>query len=202
MVETVAELPLSYLMAGKPGLKEFKELLTAGGLPELGPGPRPGVLPQGELNEDIDSLLQTTELPPAARNLIRGLVLLWHDHMEPAHEIAQGVENDDGSFLHGILHRREPDYGNAAYWFRRVGRHSCYPKIAERVAVFLESKKEPVLRKKLIPDGGWDPFSFIELCEEAVGRESTDAQTQTLREIQGIESEAFLEYLLNSRCHE
>jgi hypothetical protein len=120
----------------------LKELLKAGGLPELGPGPRTGVLPLGKLNATLDELLAGSKLTEASGELVRGLVLLWHDHLEPAHEIAQAVENPDGSFLHGILHRREPDYGNAAYWFRRAGRHKCFPEIARRSSGLLNGKNE------------------------------------------------------------
>ncbi len=186
-------------MAGKPGLREFKELLATGGLPDLGPGPWAGVLPHRQLTETLDSLLHDANLPPVSQDLVRGLILLWHDHMEPAHEIAQEIENADGSFLHGIVHRREPDYGNAAYWFRRVGGHPCYPNIAEKAAAFLESKKVPALQRQLISNGVWDPFAFIELCEKAAGTPATDPQTEILRGIQGIESEALLEYLLIGR---
>lgn len=184
-------------MAGKPGFGEFKKLLVAGGLPELGPGPRSGILSHEELTTSLDSLLHDSKLPSVSRDLIRGLILLWHDRLDAAHEIAQGVGSADGSFLHGIVHRREPDFGNATYWFRRVGGHPCFPSIAEKVAMFLASKNAPALKTQLIPDGEWDPFAFIELCERAGGRPATDAQTQLLREIQGIESEALLEYLLN-----
>ena len=35
----------------------------------------------------------------------------------------------EGEFWHAILHRQEPDPGNAAYWFRRVGQHAVYPEV-------------------------------------------------------------------------
>lgn len=186
-------------MAGKPGFGDFKKLLDTSGLPELGPGPRPGILTHEELTSSLDSLLRDTKLPSVSRDLIRGLVLLWNDRLDPAHEIAQGVGNADGSFLHGIVHRREPDYGNATYWFRRVDGHPCFPKLADKVAALMEAKNEPDLKAQLIPDGEWDPFAFIELCENAAGRPATNMQTQLLREIQGIETETLLEYLLNER---
>ena len=49
------------------------------------------------------------------------------DFWDASHEAAQQAddlgERDASAYWHGIAHRREPDPGNAAYWFRRVGRH-------------------------------------------------------------------------------
>ncbi len=184
-------------MAGKSTLVEFNNLLAAGGLPDLGPGPRPGVLSYAELTGKLDSLLRDTSLPLTSQDLVRGLILLWHDRLEPTHEIAQGIESPDGSFLHGILHRREPDYGNAAYWFRRVGPHACFPKIAEKSAAFLQAKNDLSVKNELILDGEWDPFAFIRLCEKAADPSAAPAQRELLREIQGIESRVLLEHWLN-----
>lgn len=179
---------------GQKKLAELKGLLTAG-LPELGPGPRAGVAPMKQLNETLDRWLSDSKLPGDSQELIRALVLLWHDHMEPAHEIGQSIENEDGSFVHGILHRREPDYGNAAYWFRHVGRHECFPEIAKRAAELLRSKNESAMEKQLIRNGEWDAFGFIDACERAAGR-GGNASVELLRLIQGIETEVLLEKLL------
>ena|ERR1700722_18674618 len=172
---------------------KLKELLKPGGLPELGPGPRAGVIPLEKLSAVLDQLLAGSKMPETSKELIRGLILLWHDHMEPAHEIAQAIENPDGSFVHGILHRREPDYGNAGYWFRRVGRHQCFPEIAKRVSNLLNAKDELSVQKQLVRDGEWDAFGFIDLCEKASAKRVEDASVKLLREIQGIETEVLLE---------
>ena len=178
-------------------LDDFKELL-AGELPELGPGPRAGAMPLETLDKKLGQLFAKSSLPAQSRELIRGLLLLWHDHHEPAHVIAQDIENADGSLLHAILHRREPDCGNAAYWFRRVGKHECFPAIAERVENLLHAKNEIALQKQLIHNGEWDASAFIKAYEEAgrIGQKKSDERITLLREIQGIESEEFLKHLL------
>ncbi|GHC00722.1 hypothetical protein [Cerasicoccus arenae] len=56
-------------------------------------------------------------------------VLLRLDFLEDSHVISQQVETPTGSFWHGIMHRREPDYGNAKYWFRHVGTHSVIDQL-------------------------------------------------------------------------
>jgi hypothetical protein len=185
-------------MAGKSDVGEFRNLLAIGGLPELGPGPRKDVLPHDQLDQPLEKLLAHTALSSTARDLVRALVLLWHDRLDPAHAIAQGIEDVNGSFLHGIVHRREPDYGNARYWFRRVGAHGAFPEIARQAAALLETRRNPTLRAKLIPDGEWDPFAFIDLCENAGNRPAADPQVELLREIQAIESHALLDHFLNS----
>jgi hypothetical protein len=191
-------IDLACRMAQKTGLDEFRTLLATGGLPELGPGPRAGVLPVAALDEALHLLLDSRKLAAGRRELIRALILLWHDHQDAAHVIAQEVENADGSFVHGIIHRREPDYGNATYWFRRVGAHPCFPMIATRVGELLAAKNHGVVQMELLRGGKWDPFAFIRLCEKASVKSKNDAQTDLLRQIQGIESEVLLEYLLSA----
>src|ERR1039458_8862595 len=48
---------------------------------------------------------------------------------EEAHKIAQDIPTAEGSYWHAIVHRQEPDAGNAAYWFRQVQRHPIFPEI-------------------------------------------------------------------------
>jgi len=175
-------------------LSRMKELLP--GLAELGPGPRAGVLPIEKIDAGLADLLGDADLTGTSPELIRGLILLWHDHFDPAHEIAQGIETPDGSYLHGILHRREPDYGNAAYWFRRAGRHPCFSELGRRVTALLEARKETELTAALISRGEWDPLGFVARCEKQ-DRGHT-AKTQILRETQKIESEVLLEHWASS----
>ena len=181
-------------MAGH--LDGFKKLLAAAGLPEMGPGPRANVLPEVELNDAASKLFKSSPSRPETRELVRGLILLWHDHLDAAHGIAQEIENADGSFLHGIVHRREPDYGNAKYWFRHAGHHARFPEIARRVMVLPALKSQRDLQSKLAPNGEWDAFVFIDLCEQSEKVSTADATAQALREIQGIETEVLLEYWL------
>jgi hypothetical protein len=178
--------------ANMPLAESLAQLLRTTDPPELGPGPRPGVRPETDLNQTLDGALNRTDLSRDNRELTRALVLLWHDHLETAHVIAQSIENATGAFVHGIVHRREPDFSNAAYWFRRVGAHPTFGPLAEKVAAMIQGQEESPLRK-LIPKERWDPFAFISACEHA-GRDRL--QDRQLREVQRIESEELLNWLL------
>src|SRR5882672_4417972 len=127
-------------------LDNLRKLIATSELPELGPGPRSGVLPLESLNQALDKCLSCSALPPNTQELIRAAVLLWHDHLDASHRIAQDIPGPDGSLLHAIMHRREPDYGNAKYWFHRVGKHPCFPELAAKAAVLLESEDEAAVR--------------------------------------------------------
>lgn len=61
--------------------------------------------------------------PPATASML--LQAMWHDgkgNWEVAHNLAQDVETDLGSWVHAYLHRKEGDTGNAAYWYQRAHR--------------------------------------------------------------------------------
>src|SRR6266446_9060029 len=147
------------------GQGELEKLLATAEPPELGPVARAGVQAETALQRQFDDILSRSKIPEERQQLIRALFLLWHDHLEAAHVIAQTIDNADGAFVHGIMHRREPDYGNAAYWFRRVGPHPAFPGIVKRVSALPESDSNAELHRQLVRNGEWDPFAFIDACK-------------------------------------
>ena len=65
----------------------------------------------------------THHAPPTGCPLL--LTALWHDakgDWEAAHRIAQGIDDEDGAWVHAYLHRKEGDSGNARHWYRRACR--------------------------------------------------------------------------------
>src|SRR5688572_16508043 len=108
-------------------------LLNTPDLPSIGSTARASRKSVLQLEEEMRPFLQSSRIEEPSRQLIRAVVLLWHDHLDESHTISQDIQSADGSFLHGIMHRREPDYWNSKYWFNRVGRHPAFPTIATRV---------------------------------------------------------------------
>jgi hypothetical protein len=174
-------------------LRNVLALLATAELPELGPGPRAGVESETALNGKLQDILSKSKLPPLNQELIRALVLLWHDHLDAAHVISQEIETSDGSLVHGIVHRREPDYSNAKYWFRRVGKHPAFAKIAERVAARLEESKSAGRSAPFTRNGEWDACAFVDACETASARGESHPEYETARQVQRIETETLVE---------
>lgn len=140
--------------------------------------------------------------------VLEGLVLLWHDHWAPAHEIAQSREGEpEHDLLHAILHRREGDFANAGYWFRSAGKHACY-SILERNLAAADSEAFRMNGRSGIPGlakGRWSPPDFLASVEawakRAQGsRAGGDAGNESLvlRRTQAEEFRAFAAHLLES----
>jgi hypothetical protein len=176
--------------------RAFKKLIATPDLPDLGPRVRSTRLSISDLNQLVERFVADPELSPDLGASLRSAALLWHDHLDESHEISQEIHTRDGSFLHGIMHRREPDYGNAKHWFNRVGNHPAYSEIGIRVKLFLEAEQQSSLLRQLIPRAAWDPFAFVDACEQAACK--SGETTATLQAIQEIEFDSLLEHLLHS----
>jgi len=81
----------------------------------------------GKLTEIVSNLLKSNVVP-AQSPLASGL-WLYVDELDRSHRISQSIDNETGSFWHGIMHRREGDFSNSHYWFRRVGTHPAITAI-------------------------------------------------------------------------
>lgn len=60
--------------------------------------------------------------------LLAGL-WLYVDDLDRAHALAQSDNTPTGSFWHAIIHRREGDFDNARYWYRKAHRHPAMSHI-------------------------------------------------------------------------
>ena len=182
-------------MANAPDIvSEFKTLIATGEVPRLGPQRRPGALSVAEIDQKLTPWFKTAKISTQTQPLLRSAALLWHDHLDESHTLSQDIETRDGSWLHGIMHRREPDYGNAKYWFRRVGEHGAFPRLAEHVADLL--KRDQPLCGRLIDDGNWQSFAFIDECERAEQGKDTTLNAM-LRQIQAAEFDTLVEHILS-----
>jgi hypothetical protein len=129
----------------------------------------------------------------AAAAALAGL-WLWHDFLHESHELSQSVETPTGSYWHAIMHRREGDFSNAKYWYRRVGNHLAMPSIAARVDVLTQSLPSDKAIFRLTA-GGWRPEAFVDLVE-AVNADPNDARRQLAIDIGKIEWQTLFETTL------
>ena len=117
-------------------------------------------------------------------------VWLYHNFLDDSHTISQGIRSSTGSYWHGIMHRREPDYPNSKYWFRKVGEHPAFDGVccAAREIAANGGPDSGFLRDQ----GQWDPYAFIDLVEACLSGKSSE---ETIcRAVQQSEFEILFDY--------
>jgi hypothetical protein len=118
---------------------------------------------------------------------------LYFSCFEEAHDLINDSEIPDGELWHAILHRQEPDSGNAAYWFRKVGTHPAFSPLAHAAVRILERFPAAEFRT-----GKWDPFAFIAFCERARAQPGS-VQEQAAMEIQRAEWQIVFDHTARAR---
>lgn len=155
-------------------------------LNELGPGE-----PNAAAHSLLSSLTavdifagETVEDPMMAQCCLSAL-WLYHDYLDESHAISQSIPTTEGSYWHGIMHRREPDYSNAKYWFRKIDRHAAYGPLLQDAAALIQKQSPAPQLAKLATGAAWDAFAFVDVCE-AYNQQGTDNE-KLCRLIQRLE---------------
>jgi hypothetical protein len=74
------------------------------------------------ITEFAQSVADNDQPPAGLPPELEALWLTKKDRWHPAHNVAQDIHTETGSWIHALLHRIEGDLGNAAYWYSRAGR--------------------------------------------------------------------------------
>jgi hypothetical protein len=179
---------------------DLARLLAPERLPELGPG-----RPNQAARSTLEALTPEALLAPhgvgdsnQAQACLAGL-WLHHDFLDESHRISQEIDTIDGSYWHGIMHRREPDYANAKYWFRRVGNHPIAPVLASTARELTERERDKSEFDFLASQPNWDHSRFVDLCEAAAGN---DGLERFCRTIQLCEWQLLFDHCFRRACAE
>jgi len=162
------------------------KLLAEPRLPELGAG-RPDLERKPALEKAIpEAIFGSGEVRD--RELGRACVAgLWlhFDYLDESHHLSQEIHQAEGSYWHGVMHRREGDYANAGYWFRRAGTLPFQDELGKAAAQLYQAEVKTAPLARLAQGDAWDPFRFVDICKLHVRGEN--AITLTCRKLQRLE---------------
>lgn len=153
-------------MNSAPYPPEIATLIENASVCPLGPGTpvKAAYEPLRSLTADSLSTrpVQDREMAEAC---LSGLWLLYN-YLDQSHTISQNLPSSSGSYWHGIMHRREPDYPNAKYWFRRTGHHPAMAALAtEATALAAGTQLDRYTQFLSAPD--WDAMAMVDACQAA-----------------------------------
>lgn len=146
----------------------------------------------------IEELFTGREVVDAdAARCVKAGLLLWADALNAAHEIVQEVTTPTGSYWHAIMHRREPDWANSKYWFRKVGEHPIFPELRAGTLDLLKLAADTnckVFWGFLHGREDWDPYHFVDCCEQVTSSGSAPEFETHLEQIQTLEIVLLISY--------
>jgi hypothetical protein len=161
------------------------EHVWTGSIAEASPIPKldwPALAPDHPRKSWLPQMIETVQgVSSRQSTLLKAGLYQLHDFLDESHIQSQSLEGDrDADLWHAIMHRREPDYGNARYWCRRVGSHPVHDQLAPLAA--------PLLAQAGVvgfSSAKWDSFRFVDLCEQ-VKNDNSPAH-RAAREVQWLE---------------
>lgn len=150
---------------------------------------------------DVSQLSGGTEGKHSFALAVQSGLHLWNDNLYRSHTISQDLEDETGSYWHGIMHRMEPDYSNSKYWFRQVGSHPLFEEVQAKVSALLESADMSEMSaewrnvfEEIAGQETWNPDRFIDAVEMQMNRSGDESARVLLERIQRLEMALLFRY--------
>jgi hypothetical protein len=127
--------------------------------------------------------------------ILAGLWLLEGD-LDASHELSQKWETPTGSYWHAIMHRREGDFGNSKYWYRRIKKHPAahhFQELLQSETVYSEHTQELANKKDLMP------FleSWVDLNQKATRNNTNPKLVSAVSELAWLEWQIVMHHTLS-----
>ena len=89
------------------------------------------LVPVDDADADLVAVVQGVVDDPAldGHDAVKAALWLYIDDLDRSHAISQHLHTPTGSFWHAVMHRREGDFPNAKYWYRKAGAHPAMKRI-------------------------------------------------------------------------
>jgi hypothetical protein len=182
-----------------PYVPVIAELLCEPRLPPLDAGaPNCAVRPRLEALASDNAFAPYRIRDRSMADACRAGLWLYHNFLDESHKISQELHTPTGSYWHALMHRREPDFSNAKYWFRRVGTHPIYELLRQTAAEL--AVNAPPSAAFLRTQSAWDPFAFVDLCAAALAGRAPCAEL--CRQIQKCEWELLFDWCYRQAVEE
>lgn len=120
-----------------------------------------GHKPDPKLTAIVAKIVAQPEVK-AKRGLAAAL-WLYVDDLDRSHTESQADESPTGSYWHAIMHRREGDFSNSKYWYRRVGHHPAMPRV--NISGGSAGAGTTV--------GEYEPYAFVDRVERCVKQDQS-----------------------------
>lgn len=184
-----------------------REFVESAPLNPLGPGQPNRALCERLQTANSEEIFSGQPIrDPAMAQAVRAGLYLLADDLDQSHEISQSIHTPTGSYWHGIMHRREGDYGNAKYWFHRAARHSIFAGMASVARKAIEDfgdqsvAADPAVAY-LKTQQDWDGDRIVDLCQRAATASAGESLEQLCRIIQRHECELLLAFSYIAAVH-
>ena len=112
------------------------------------------------------------------RQSLQAALFLVGNQLDASHHISQNLHSPIGSYLHGIMHRREGDYGNAKYWFHQAGSFGFFQTISMSISL----AERQTLSGPSASDWAFDPAELTDL-HRTMANSQRSQQQSALREV-------------------
>ena len=126
---------------------------------------------------------------------VRALLYLWHGWLEECERSAQAVPARERSYLTALRARHAGQTTEAKLALAEVTGHDIHPELLTYALEVIGLGVDPILKRfkdTLTMASEWEPFLFVDLCEQGRLGSLCNATEQIVRRLQAMEFELLL----------